>query len=507
MGENCLGKLEGMFAFILFDKKENTAFIARDRAGEKPLYYSSYNDEFILSSELLSILELKSNREINYRSFNEFLNIGFVTQGNTLVNNVYKLNPGHYIKLNVSDFKYDIIKYWGVSAYDLHDNLSDDQLVDHLDNLLNESILLQGKADVEVGVLLSGGLDSSIVTSIATKHFNDISTFTVSFPGSGRFDESSYANSISKYFGTKHTTLDSSEISPKFFRAIAEKFDDPIMDTSILPMYLISNLIAKHCKVAIGGDGADELFGGYSHYKNILQHKKLLGSIPLNLLKVFSYNMSKHLPNGSKGRNWLGVIDNDYKEYFPYVATYFNKYDRQKLLKGAESLLVDSDTFISNKLINNDLVYSSTRFDFENYLLEDILVKVDRASMLNSLEIRAPFLGYKIIDFAFNKVPSRLKVTRNDRKIILKLLAEKILPTNFNSSRKQGFSIPIENWLKDKLWLDFIKEILLDNSQVTFNHFYLEKLLNSPINQKKGENILGLVMFEIWRAQNKIIIN
>jgi asparagine synthase (glutamine-hydrolysing) len=506
-GENCLMKLEGMFAFIIFDKHYNTAFIARDRAGEKPLYYFNNNQEFLLSSELLSILELSNKREINKCHFVEFLYSGFVSNGNTLINKIYKLNPGHYINLNVNDLSFQTIKYWEPSHYDFNQSYSDNQLVEQLENLLNQSISLQGKADVNVGILLSGGLDSSLVTSIATNHFNHISTFTVSFPGNGKFDEAVYADSISKYFGTKHTMLNSSEITPSFFRSIAEKFDDPIMDTSILPMYLISNLIAKHCKVAIGGDGADELFGGYTHYKNILKHKSILYPIPLYILKIIAESASRLMPNGSKARSWLSVSDNNYNDFFPYIATYFNNYDQKKLLFNNDSYLLNSDKIINNKLINNDLVYSTTRYDFENYLLEDILVKVDRSSMLNSLEIRAPFLDHKIIDFAFKNVPSRLKVNKNDRKIILKLLAKKILPPNYNSSRKQGFSIPIENWLKDKTWLDFIKEVLLDQSQTTFNQTYIEKILKAPINQKKGENIFGLVMFEIWRNNNKIIFN
>jgi asparagine synthase (glutamine-hydrolysing) len=506
-GENCLSKLLGMFAFIIFDKELNTAFIARDRAGEKPLYYYSKDDEFLISSELLSIIELSNSREINNRTFIEFLHLGFVTNGNNLIKNIFKLNPGHYINLNVKNLTYKITKYWEPPLYESNQNYSDDQLVDQLEFLLNQSIELQGKADVNVGVLLSGGLDSSLVTGIATNHFKNISTFTVSFPGNGKFDEAIYANSISKYFGTNHTILNSSQITPIFFKSIAEKFDDPIMDTSILPMYLISNLISQHCKVAIGGDGADELFGGYNHYKNIIKQQSLLNYIPLYVLKYCSQSASKYLPNGSKGRSWLSVLDNDFKKYFPYVATYFNKYDRQKLLKSSKNIIFNYDNFFDNSLINNDIVYSATRFDFQHYLLEDILVKVDRASMLNSLEIRAPFLDHNIIDFAFKNVPSRLKVNKNDRKILLKLLAKKILPPNFDSSRKQGFSIPIENWLNEKNWLHFLKEVLLDKSQTTFNQTYIEKMLKAPINQKKGENILGLVMFELWRKNNKIIIN
>jgi asparagine synthase (glutamine-hydrolysing) len=504
-GVRCLDKLVGMFAFTIFDKISKTAFIARDRAGEKPLYFYPNSNEFVLSSELQPILKISNSSSINRDSLNAFLNIGFVPRGKTLVNNIFKLDAGSYITLNTLDLNYEVVKYWSVPQFDNSIFFSDDSLVNELDLLLNNAVELQGKADVNVGVLLSGGLDSSLVTSIASKHFNNVSTFTVSFPGTGRFDESEYAKSISNYFGTKHTVLDSKEITPEFFQSIALKFDDPIMDTSILPMYLISSLIAKHCKVAIGGDGADELFGGYGHYRDIVKQKELLKFLPMVARKQFS-NLSKSvLPFGFKGRNWFSTAGNDFEKNFPYVATYYNQFDRQKLFNNKE-YLINNDGFLDNKLLEDNLIYSATKLDFENYLLEDILVKVDRASMLNSLEIRAPFLDHRIIEFAFNKVPCRLKVDKGNRKIILKLLGDKLLPSNFNSARKQGFSIPIENWLNKKTWLDFIKGVLLDGNQTTFSHIYLEKLLKMPISQNKGEGILGLVLFEIWRNKNKLIV-
>lgn len=505
-GFGCLDKLVGMFAFIIYDKTCKTAFIARDRAGEKPLYFYHNNNEFVLASELQPILKMSNKSSINRDSLNAFLNIGFVPKGKTLLNNVFKLDAGSYIALNTLDLNYEVVKYWNVPHFDNSNIVSDDSLVDELELLLNNAIELQGKADVSVGVLLSGGLDSSLVTSIASKHFKDVSTFSVSFPGNGRFDETEYAKSISNYFGTKHTVLDSKGITPELFHSIALKFDDPIMDTSILPMFLISSLISKHCKVALGGDGADELFGGYGHYRDIVQQKELLKFCPIVARKRFSNLSASILPFGFKGRSWFSTAGNDFDKNFPYIATYYNEYDRQKLFNNKDYLIND-DGFLDNKLLDDNLIYSATKLDFENYLLEDILVKIDRASMLNSLEIRAPFLDHRIIEFAFKKVPSRLKVNRGNRKIILKLLGDKLLPSDFNSARKQGFSIPIENWLNEKTWLDFIKGVLLDGNQTTFSHIYLEKLLKMPISQKKGEGILGLVMFEIWRDKNKLKFN
>jgi asparagine synthase (glutamine-hydrolysing) len=506
-GEECVNKFNGMFVFAIYDPVNNKIFFARDRVGEKPLYFSVNDHEFIFSSELKGIFPLlKNHLVIDKYSFNHYLTNGYVNGNNSIISNVSKLKPGHTLTVELSNLDYDIKKYWEPPHFNYSKNISNEKLVDELELLLNDSIRLQTMADVEVGVLLSGGVDSSIVTSIASKLIKNISTFTVSFPGNSEYDEVKFAKNISNYFGTKHTVLNAEDITPLFFTEISEKIDEPIMDTSFLPTYLLSNLISKHCKVALGGDGADELFGGYKHYPNILKQEKIANYVPLLGRERISSFFSSYTRNGLKGRNWITSFENDFNKFIPNVALYYNNEDRKKILN--KDYYIDyihsKSLMYKNYNNSNDTIYSSTRSDFENYLPEDILVKVDRASMLNSLEIRAPFLDFRIVEFAFRSVPSDFKVLKNQKKVILQELSKRILPPDYNANRKQGFSIPIEKWLNDKKWLNYIKDILLDENQLFFNQVYLEKLLKNDITKKSGESILGLVMFELWSKKNKI---
>ncbi len=506
-GQKCVDKFNGMFAFSIYDIDKNIIFFARDRAGEKPLYFSHNQNDFFFSSELKGIFELCPDcKQLNPQSFSYFLTYGFTPASDSMIKNVFKLKPGHILVLSLSDLSYSVKQYWSPPLFDYNYQKSNEDLVVELEELLNDSVKIQSMADVDVGVLLSGGIDSSIITSIASRNYKKVSTFTVSFPGHVKFDENEYSKSISSFFGTKHTVLNASDIQPAGFLEIANKIDEPIIDTSILPTYILSNLIAKHCKVALGGDGADELFAGYKHYPFLIKQFNLSKFFPLTVRKYSSVLFSKFTSNGFLGRNWLSTFGNDYTKSLPIVAQYYNQYDKKKLINNFKIYESEVNNLLFKPNID-DLIYSATRCDFENYMSEDILVKVDRASMLNSLEIRAPFLDYRILEFAFSKVPSNLKVYGNSRKIILQLLAKKILPSNYNTLRKQGFSLPLENLLNENNWQSFIKEVLLDKSQIIFNHKFIEKQLRNRVTQQCGESLLGLVFFELWLKKNKIQLN
>jgi asparagine synthase (glutamine-hydrolysing) len=222
--------------------------------------------------------------------------------------------------------------------------------------------------------------------------------------------------------------------------------------------------------------------------------------------EAISKSMSAILPIGYKGRNWIQAFGVDFKSDLPLIANYFNLTDRKALL-GNDFHAFGMAEKIRNKHITyrSDLLQLATRTDFKNYLAEDILVKVDRASMLNSLEIRAPFLDYRVIEFAFGKVPSSLKATSNNKKILLKKLATKLLPTEFDIQRKQGFSIPLSSWLEQREWVNFFSEVLYDRDQVLFNHKMIQKMMEGQKNgYNTGEQLFGLVMFELWRKTYNI---
>jgi asparagine synthase (glutamine-hydrolysing) len=349
---------------------------------------------------------------------------------------------------------------------------------------------------------------------LAAKNSSKIKTFTVSFPGFSQHDESPHARLIADYYGTEHTELKAEPASAELLPLLARQFDEPMADSSMIPTFLVSREIKKYCSVALGGDGGDELFGGYTHYSRLLWLESKLSTSPILLRKIVSEFASKKIPLGYRGgnlRTYLMLLSADFKDDIPNSQNLFDQISIQRLLKTHGKFVkrgyldsrfkgdIDHDQF--RKL---DIIQKATRVDFLNYLPEDILVKVDRASMMNSLEVRAPLLDYRIIEFAFSKIPSHLKVTKENKKILLKEMAKQILPKEFNFSRKQGFSIPLKAWLASGQFRDLFWSVLTDSSCL-FDKTYILKLLN---DQDKGrdnsERLFSLVLFELWRKEYKI---
>ena len=287
---------------------------------------------------------------------------------------------------------------------------------------------------------------------------------------------------------------------------LARQFDEPIIDSSMIPTFLVSRLVRQNCTVALGGDGGDELFGGYRHYSRLMWLYQHLGSVPLGFRRAFVNVIGSNLPIGFKGRNWLQALDTDFRDDLPLIASYYDKKSRNRLL--AKNLRNDGvaeeirETRISK---TDDLMQRATRTDFDNYLPENILVKVDRSSMLNSLELRSPMLDVHLIEFAFGKVPSHLKATATARKKLLKKLAVRLLPPEFDKNRKQGFSIPLASWLQGGSWLNYFREVLLDPSQDLFDHRFIQSLLDGQCKgRSNGERLFGLIMFELWRREYQV---
>jgi asparagine synthase (glutamine-hydrolysing) len=321
------------------------------------------------------------------------------------------------------------------------------------------------------------------------------------FPGHGRFDETEHARMIARHFGTEHLELEAGDSTIDLLPLLARQFDEPMVDSSMIPTFLICQLTRRHCTVALGGDGGDELFGGYVHYNRLLRMRHTLGRLPRALRSPVAATATALLPLGFKGRNWLQGLGIDLERGLPLIASYFDARSRRALLRGQWPLVGEQ---IRARSIPQtpDLLQRATRTDFENYLAEDILVKVDRASMLNSLEVRAPLLDYRVIEFAFGKVPSNLKATTAERKILLKNLADRILPPQFDRHRKQGFSFPLASWLRQASWWRFFREVLLGADGDLFDRQAVARVLHG---QERGransERLFALVMLELWRRE------
>ncbi len=507
-GVDCINYFNGMFAFSIYDSNQKKLFIARDRAGQKPIFYHYENDTIYFSSELKALFENSSlKKKIDIDSLDCYFAMGFVPRDRSILLNFKKLPPAHALVFDIKAKKLNIWNYWKIPQFEnISENFNQNFLVDKLDNIMNESVKKHLVADVDVGVLLSGGLDSSLITAYASNNFEKLKTFNVSFPGFGKFDESENAKFIASHFQTDHTELivdKNTKISDLLIK-LSFQYDEPIVDSSIFPTYLISNLISKYCKVALSGDGGDELFGGYDHYQHLMKRKIFLQYFPTSIIKNLSI-LSKVLPIGMKGHNFFESMRFDLNKSAPYTVSIFSQNIRQKLLKKFENYKNVAEEIYQEKMIfNKDLIQRVTRMDFENYLPEDILVKVDRASMLNSLEIRSPMLDCNVIDFAFRSIPSVFKVSAKEKKIILKKLASKVLPNNFNKDRKQGFSIPLDYWLKKGELRDLFWDTLTSENCAFDKKSILNILKGQDQGRSNSERLLSLVQFELWKKNHKI---
>ena len=499
-GLECLSRFKGMFAFALFDPASNRLFVARDRAGEKPLFYSHQNGTFRFGSELKGLMaDTTILRSLNPQALDMYLSIGYVPGSDCILDGFNKLPPAHYAIFDMTTGTLEVSSYWQLPLDISSGNNPDHDLnlLKELENLLEKSISMQLLADVPVGVLLSGGVDSSLITAIASRISPKVKTFTVGFSGYGSYDESSHARLISDAFKTDHIELDVGDVGPEMLIPLARQFDEPIVDSSMLPTYLVTRSAREHCTVLLGGDGADELFGGYPKYNHSLLRARRIGYVPQIMRTIISALLPQEF---NRAQSWLW----DFKTGLPPLSSIFNTKYRERLLLTSNvdiSGMCTEEYWRLRTPKSQSLLDRTMRMDFTNYLSEDILVKIDRASMMNSLELRSPFLDSDIIEFAFSRVPERMKATSNQRKIILKMLAKKLLPQRFDMQRKKGFSIPLHHWLKGGLWREFFSDILYDQHSV-FNQKVVEELFKDlDLGRNNGRALFSLVMFDLWRKE------
>lgn len=503
-GAACLSRLNGMFAFALYDARNQSIFLARDRAGEKPLFYHCADNTLRFASELKGLLaDSALPRYIDHEAFDCYLSIGYIPGDRCILRGFNKLPPAHGLQFDLKTGVSKVWRYWQVPDLDSaasQGQVDEVALLDELESLLEDSVRRQLVADVPVGVLLSGGVDSSLVTAMAVRASSQVQTFTIGFPNHGALDETEHARLIARHFGTKHTELMAEPATADLLPRLAHQFDEPMVDSSMIPTFLVSHLVRQQCTVALGGDGGDELFGGYAGYSRLLWMKNRLGPIPQFLRKSVSVAAEHFLPVGLKGRNWLQGLGVDLQNGLPMISSSFDATTRQRLLMSQTNWQTTAEQVLKDRVPSQpDLLQRATRMDFQNYLAEDILVKVDRASMLNSLEVRAPLLDCRLIEFAFGKVPSHLKATTNAKKILLKRLTTRVLPPQFDQQRKQGFSIPLAAWLRVGSFRKLFRDVLLD-PQCIFDQGMIRSLFQGQeAGRNNSERLFSLTLFELWR--------
>jgi asparagine synthase (glutamine-hydrolysing) len=509
-GTDCLQRLNGMFAFALYDAQRRQLFMARDRVGEKPLFYAATGHSIRFASELKGLMaDPGFRRAIDPESLDCYLAMGFVPGERCILQGVRKLRAAHALLFDLGSRQCRVWRYWALpDAPDpaAANSTTEAELLDELELLLADAVRRQLVADVPVGVLLSGGVDSSLVAALASRATAKVKTFTMRFPGYGHFDETEHARLIARHFGTEHLELEVGDSAVELLPMLARQFDEPIVDSSMIPTFLVSELTRQYCTVALGGDGGDELFGGYLHYDRLLKMQRTFARLPAPARVPVAMAAPVLLPLGFKGRNWLQGLGVDLGHGLPLIAAYFDVRSRRSLMPQKDAWPLIAEAVRERAIpLNKDLLQRATRSDFESYLTEDILVKVDRASMLNSLEVRAPLLDYRVIEFAFGKVPSQLKTTSTDRKILLKKLAARILPPQFDRQRKQGFSIPLASWLRQGPWRQFFRDVLLSSNGGLFNRKALAGVLDGQARgRSNAERLFALVMLELWRREYRL---
>lgn len=507
-GADCVTHLRGMFAFALYDVAHQRLLLARDRAGEKPLFYTVSRGQLRFASELKALLaDPAVPRVMDVAALDSYLTFGYVPGEQCLVAGVQKLGAGSMAIFDLCSGELQRSTYWRLPAPPSEVNQDASALIDRLDALLEASVREQMVADVPVGVLLSGGVDSSLVTAMAARISSaPVRTFTITFPGQGEFDEAPYARIIARHFGTEHHELEAAPANVDLLPALVRQFDEPIADSSMIPTYLVSTLIRPHCTVALGGDGGDELFGGYLLYQKTLQQQNLRDRIPGLLRRPFSA-AADHLPVGFRGRIYAQKLGLDWPTSVAQSGIQYDRITRMRLspLLGAGAANAPAEALRWNAARGvQDEVQQLTRADFASYMCDDILVKVDRASMLASLEVRAPFLDQRIIEFAFGAVPRQQRLFNDERKVLPRRLAKRLLPAELDLNRKRGFSVPLEDWMRGE-WGHTVERELAGAPSALFDPNVVKSLFaGQRRGRNNGQRLFALAMLELWRREYNI---
>lgn len=513
--EKCLNRLNGFFSLCIYDRQEQTFFLARDRYGIKPLLYLFDEDKFLFGSEMKAMIEYGIDKEIDFQSLFTFLQLNYIPAPATIFAHVKKLLPGHYLR--VSRKKLETHCYYTIP--DKEENaltLSYDKAKDKLNELLEDSVQRRLISDVPLGAFLSGGIDSSIVTALAAKHKPDLHTFSIGFTDEKFFDETHYANRVAKHLNTEHTVFSlTNDDLLAHVNSVLDYLDEPFADSSAINVFILSKETRKHATVALSGDGADELLGGYNKhgaFHRIINkgcQENLIGSLapvwrslPQSRNSFFSnkFRQLNRFADGmkldSKERywQWAGFAkENQVHNLFSEGSK--QKFQQQEYEKRKQELL----RFIPAKESIHDILMT----DMNLVLPNDMLTKVDLMSMAHGLEVRVPFLDYRLVNFIFS-LPDEYKITHSIRKRILQDAFRDVLPAELYNRPKQGFEVPLLKWFRKELKSLIMDDLLAEKyirEQGIFEYSEIENLklqLVSSNPQDVHARIWALIVFQWW---------
>ncbi len=488
-GEAIFDKLDGMFSIAIWDQMDQSLVLARDPIGIKPLYFSKFDNYFCFASELKAFYEILPNTSADNLAVAYYLHLGYIPHPFTILSQVKKFPAGHFAKVKNDNFELHQYHHFEVIN---NQNITYSQAREQVKIAIEKAVKGALVSDVNMGILLSGGIDSSLVASIAAKNqMNPITAFTIEQKDKN-FNEGEYASKIAKYLGINYKPL---MVDYEFLTSnldnVLMKMDEPLADSSFLVTHAISAFASNDVKVALSGDGGDELFLGYGMYR----WAKRLTNPVINNFKPFASAIFKNIPSHKFNRwgQFFDIKDNLHSNIFSIENNYFNSWQLKDLL--------NKDFQLNFPNINiDDAILKQEWFDFNYYLPDDLLVKVDRASMANTLELRPPLLSTELADLAWS-IPAKYKMHGNQLKIMLKDILSDYLPRELYDRPKKGFSIPIANWCQNEL-KDNITSSLTNHQSSIFN-FINYNFVNSLISNFYNENIEYLAG-RIW---NLYILN
>ncbi len=507
-GEECLQYFRGMFAFAIWDDNARTLFCARDRFGIKPFYYYLDQEKLVFGSEMKSILQLpRLDISLSTKALDNYFTYGYTMGDRSIFTNISKIPAAHFLKLQMSSSPVKEIKpYWELK-YLPDFSKSGTDWEEMIREAFLDSVKLHMVSDVPVGAFLSGGIDSSsVVANMSKLSTSKIKTFSIGFE-EARYNELDYAREVAKKYGTDHYEEIIKPASLDMIPQLVDYLDEPYADSSVLPSYFLAKLAARHVKVVLTGDGGDELFAGYDHYRKI----KVLKSFHLNnfLFRFFFHFLNKAIPEYYYGKGLTFYLSKNAR-YLGAYQCMWNDFERKKLYN--EDFYSETYNYPPEyqkiyylQQLDHSYVPSLQLLDIRFLLPDDFLVKVDRASMINSLEARVPFLDHKLAELAFT-IPTNLQLNKKQQKILLKKSMNPLLPDSVIHHRKQGFAIPITYWFKKDLY-DYI-----------INRFNKNNLLNDYINIGYVQDIIhyhqmgyrdfsariwSLLILEEWFQKNK----
>ncbi len=510
--ESTLKRIIGMFAFALWDDKEKKLYLARDRAGKKPLYYFAKNSSFYFASELNAFKNIADIKlDLNESSIYQYLTFGYVPSPGTIYENIYEIMRGCLAVVN-DDLSVATGIYW--SLPDEKVSISFNEAVNQANELLREAVKIRLRSDVPVGCFLSGGIDSGLLTAIASQYLDHpLKTFTVSLEKTN-FDEAPHAALVSKKYKTEHQIIKIDPNVRELLPRVVNAYGQPFADASAIPSYCIAQEASKFVKVVLNGEGGDELFCGYRRHLAVkmFSHLDFLENKVSNALIKTFFNM---MPAPQKFRSSYAFLHrylrgmaapDNFERYVMWCADGFSEYEKADLYKKDISLSQSSIALLADRLssLKNKSLYDLFMFaDFRLNMHDDMLVKMDIATMAHSLEGRNPFLDQRIIEWAF-RLPLEIKLKGYRTKPILRELAKRYLPAELINAPKRGFEIPIEKWLRGEL-KELVRDYYFSSDGILLELFrkkYLEDLLENKFRLDPARwsiRVWTLLVLAVWK--------